>query len=110
MPGPIVVVEGTVLPELSLRDLFDEHRAAKAAMTVAASAEPSGDGGLRPAGIYVIERRALEHVPETGFQDVKETLIPRLYRAGDLHHLRPPGDVEPIRSRSGRAPRSLRLP
>jgi mannose-1-phosphate guanylyltransferase len=31
--------------------------------------------------MYVFERRALEMVPETGFQDIKENLIPELYRA-----------------------------
>jgi mannose-1-phosphate guanylyltransferase len=33
--------------------------------------------------VYVIERRVLDHVPETGFQDIKENLIPKLHRAGE---------------------------
>ena len=37
----------------------------------------------RPGGVYVFERRALEPVPARGFQDIKENLIPRLYRAGE---------------------------
>jgi hydroxymethylglutaryl-CoA lyase len=34
---------------------------------------------LAPVGIYVIERAALQHVAETGYQDVKEVLVPNLH-------------------------------
>src|SRR5204863_2177580 len=60
----------------------DTHRTAGAAMTIAA-ARSSPATHLQPAGIYVFEPRALEYVPATGFQDLKEGLIPRLYRAGE---------------------------
>jgi mannose-1-phosphate guanylyltransferase len=33
--------------------------------------------------VYVFERRVLDHIPEAGFQDIKENLIPRLHRAGE---------------------------
>src|SRR5439155_21486014 len=42
-----------------------------------------GSGGESPAGVFVFEARVLEHVPESGYQDIKEVLIPRLYRAGE---------------------------
>jgi len=44
---------------------------------------PGVDAQVLPAGVYVFERRALEHVASTGFQDIKENLIPRLHRAGE---------------------------
>jgi mannose-1-phosphate guanylyltransferase len=39
-------------------------------------------GLLEPAGIYVFSAEALREVGTTGYQDIKERLIPRLYRAG----------------------------
>jgi mannose-1-phosphate guanylyltransferase len=39
--------------------------------------------------VYVFAPRALEYVGESGFQDIKESLIPRLHRAGErvvAHH------------------------
>jgi mannose-1-phosphate guanylyltransferase len=36
-----------------------------------------------PSGIYVFERRAFAGVSAQGFCDIKETLIPQLYRAGE---------------------------
>jgi mannose-1-phosphate guanylyltransferase len=82
----LVVVGGTTIPLPGLHDLLASHRASGAAATVVVHPEPSGDGVPRrhvPAGIYVFERRALEHVPVRGFSDIKESLIPRLYGAGE---------------------------
>jgi mannose-1-phosphate guanylyltransferase len=82
----VVVVGGTTIPLPNLTALITSHRASGAALTVVVHPEPSGDGVPRrhvPAGIYVFERRALEHIPERGFFDIKESLIPRLYRAGE---------------------------
>jgi mannose-1-phosphate guanylyltransferase len=82
----LVVVGGTTVPLPNLGALLASHRASGAALTLVVHPEPSGDGVPRrhvPAGIYVFERRALEHVPKRGFCDIKESLIPRLYRAGE---------------------------
>ena len=79
-----VIVEGSVLPALDLRGLLRFHERTGAAATVVAQpAEHDGDGldgNLCPAGIYVVARRTLEQVPPLGYQDLKEVLIPRLYR------------------------------
>jgi mannose-1-phosphate guanylyltransferase len=82
----LVVVGGTTVPFPNLGVLLASHRASGAAVTVVVHPEPSGDGVAKrhvPAGIYVFERRALEHVPKRGFYDIKESLIPSLYRAGE---------------------------
>ncbi len=82
----LVVVGGTTVPLLDLGALLANHRASGAALTVVVHLEPGGDGVPKrhvPAGIYVFERRALEHIPRRGFYDIKESLIPRLYRAGE---------------------------
>jgi NDP-sugar pyrophosphorylase family protein len=78
-----VVVEGTILPEYDLLEVLRQHARSGSAMTVVASREPEGSNGiverLVPAGIYVVDRSVLEHIPETGYQDIKEVLLPRLY-------------------------------
>jgi NDP-sugar pyrophosphorylase family protein len=81
-----LVAEGTAIPFVSLADLLETHRASGALATVVVQQEQAGEGNTclaRPSGMYVFERRALELVPQKGFQDIKENLIPRLYRAGE---------------------------
>ena len=81
-----VVAESTGIPTTSLADLMEVHRASGALATVVVQEEKAGEGNpclARPGGLYVFERRALEHVARKGFQDIKENLIPRLYRAGE---------------------------
>jgi NDP-sugar pyrophosphorylase family protein len=81
-----VVVDGTAIPNVDLTDLLAAHHASGAAVTVVSHAEPGRQGKPMlqvPSGIYVFNRRALGFVPERGFYDVKETLIPQLHRAGE---------------------------
>ncbi len=83
----IVIVEGTILPQLDLVDLLATHQRTGAALTVAVHHDRGGSFGASdspvPSGVYVARRRALEYVPETGYQDIKEMLIPRLHRVGE---------------------------
>lgn len=82
----LVVADGSSIPSVNIGRLLDEHRRQRAALTVVV--HPDAHRGmarhpLTPDGLYVMERRALELVPAAGFQDIKENLIPRLYRAGE---------------------------
>ena len=77
-----VVADGTAVPVVALEDLLEAHRVSRAAVTVVVGAGRAGR--LQPAGVYVFDRRAFRHIPEDGFQDIKEKLIPRLYAAGEL--------------------------
>jgi mannose-1-phosphate guanylyltransferase len=79
----LVVVEGTVVPLLDLHELIDAHERSGATMTVVTDT-PADGLHPRAGGIYVLHRRALDHVAPQGFQDLKENVIPRLYRAGEL--------------------------
>jgi NDP-sugar pyrophosphorylase family protein len=82
----LVVADGTTIPLADLHDLLATHRATGAAATVVVHPEPVGasvDDRQRPTGIYIFDRRALQYIPARGFCDIKETLIPRLYRAGE---------------------------
>jgi hypothetical protein len=76
-----VVADATAVPVVDLAELLEGHRASSSAVTVVVGADAGGR--LRPGGVYVFDRRALAHIPEDGFQDIKEKLIPRLYAAGN---------------------------
>lgn len=82
----LVVVDGSLMPQIDLRDLVAGHARTGAALTVVVSGDrQTGGGGTEgrpPMGIYVFSRQVLDHISPTGYQDIKETLIPNLYRAG----------------------------
>jgi NDP-sugar pyrophosphorylase family protein len=83
-----VVADGTTVPVTDLGALLEAHQSSGAAITVVVHGpSASGNGGanraLQPNGLYVFARRVLEHLPKGGFQDIKETLIPRLYCHGE---------------------------
>mgnify|MGYP000190006241 CR=1 FL=1 len=78
-----LVVEGTSWPTGDARRLLEEHVGSRAALTVVASRNEQCNLGddqlLVPTGTYVVEREVLMHVPPTGYQDLKEVLLPRLH-------------------------------
>jgi NDP-sugar pyrophosphorylase family protein len=76
-----VVADGTAVPVVDLAELLEGHRSSGAAITVVVAADAAGR--LRPSGVYVFDRRTLVHIPEDGFQDIKEKLVPRLYAAAE---------------------------
>jgi NDP-sugar pyrophosphorylase family protein len=82
-----VVADGTAIPAVNLKGLLAAHRASGAALTIvvhddAAFVAPD-QRLLSPAGIYVVDSRVLQLVAATSYQDIKESLIPQLYRAGE---------------------------
>lgn len=81
-----VVIDGSVLPLFDLGAMISAHITSGAAATVAVCHDVSAHDGMReqlvPAGVYVFERRAVEAVPATGYQDAKEVLLPRLSKEG----------------------------
>lgn len=80
-----VVVDGTIVPDLDLPALLRSHFETRAALTIvvtsSATGNGNGDGSFTPVGIYVFSRAAMEHIPASGYQDIKEVLIPRLHQA-----------------------------
>ena len=83
-----VVVEGSVIPSSDLLDLLAVHAKSNAAATVVVNQAQDGHEcfgpHLSPGGVYVLEQRALQQVPPTGYQDIKEMLIPKLHRGHEL--------------------------
>jgi len=82
----LVVVDGSLIPQVELQSIVETHRQTGAALTVVVSRDARGNGvngdGLSPMGIYVFERSVIGHIPSNGYQDIKEALIPLLYRRG----------------------------
>lgn len=79
-----VVAEGTAVPNVDITDLLAAHHAQGAAVTVVSHVESDRNGRPAvqvPSGIYVFSRRALASVPERGFCDIKENLLPQLHRS-----------------------------
>jgi len=81
-----LVVEGTIIPVIDLGDLLEAHRRSNAELTMVTTQERSQEqrpnAYPKPAGLYVFSPSILESIPETGYQDIKELLIPQLYRQG----------------------------
>ncbi|MBN1491095.1 MAG: NDP-sugar synthase [Phycisphaerae bacterium] len=79
----IVAVDTSVLTDINLRELLRDHRRDGASVTLLAgknSAVP-GPRHVQPAGIYIISKPALDHIPAHTYQDIKEMWIPRLYHS-----------------------------
>lgn len=80
-----VVIEGTVIPTFDLKDLLNAHNRSGAALTVVARSMAGDDvvePGFESAGIYVVSDVVTKSIPPTGYQDIKEMLIPRLHSEG----------------------------
>jgi len=80
-----VVTDGTSIPTTDLPRLLAHHRQRKADVTIVVCQRLSELGNrshLHPTGTYVLERDVLDAVPATSFQDIKESLIPKLHREG----------------------------
>jgi NDP-sugar pyrophosphorylase family protein len=79
-----IIADGSVIPTVNLEGLLETHAVCQAALTVLVHHEPGAErSNVAPGGIYIFDRRVFDLVPATGFQDIKETLIPRLYSAGE---------------------------
>jgi NDP-sugar pyrophosphorylase family protein len=80
----VVVVDGASVPTVDLENLLAAHRGSGAALTAVVHRDRSRRVPPSPGGVYVLERRVLEQVPGSGYQDIKEFLIPRLHRLGEV--------------------------
>jgi NDP-sugar pyrophosphorylase family protein len=79
----LLIADGATIPTVDLADLLASHRASGAAVTAVVHRDRSRSAPPSPGGAYLFERRVLDLIPEGGFQDIKENLIPRLHRAGE---------------------------
>ena len=78
-----LIVEASTLMGVDLAAVIHNHRLTGAALTVVVEDDESRASlpgrRRRPVGIYVASREAVEQISPRGYQDIKETWIPRLY-------------------------------
>jgi exosortase len=83
----VFVTGGSVWFEDDPRWMLEQHRTQGNALTVFCTVDSNLSNGkqrtvLSPAGIYCCEPDVLDHIPEVGYQDLKEQLVPALRHAG----------------------------
>jgi exosortase len=78
----LLVLHGTIVSGPPIEWLVKAHLDRKSDLTVILN--PPRIGCNRPefAGIYVCGREVVKHIPQEGYCDIKEGLIPSLWRAG----------------------------
>jgi len=82
----IVFPAGIISPP-SVDSLIRAHRAGKSNLTVMLESETeNGNSGNRSAGIYICQTSVLEYIPDEGYCDIKEGLIPAMLQAGKTIH------------------------
>ncbi|MCF7958957.1 MAG: NDP-sugar synthase [Phycisphaerae bacterium] len=70
-----------------VNELYAEHCQANAMMTVALDHDPAGvHRAIEVAGAYLFEPDILSLIPETGYCDIKEKLIPTMVKANQKVH------------------------
>ncbi len=83
-----IVTEGAVIPPFVAGELLEHHHRSGAALTVVlrqrSGGPDDGHAALEPAGVYCLDRRVLDYIPPTSYQDIKEILLPKLRREGEL--------------------------
>jgi|CXWL01.1.fsa_nt_gi NDP-sugar pyrophosphorylase family protein len=83
----VMLAGGSVWLDDDPQWMLDQHRRSENALTVFCTRDPgwASHGSqqyLRPAGLFCCDRAVFEHIRPTGFQDLKEQLVPALNRAG----------------------------
>jgi len=83
----LVILPAGMISPPKINGLINAHRKARSALTVMFN--PGYGNGQQigeAAGIYICETSILEHIPEEGYFDIKEGLIPELLSAGKTVH------------------------
>jgi len=82
-----VIFSASIVSPPKMDELIEAHNAGQSDLTVFVN--PTYDGRVdtgQASGIYVCESSVLEHIPEAGYVDIKEGLIPEMLRAGRTVH------------------------
>lgn len=83
----LLVFSASIVSPPEIDALIDAHSSGKSDLTVFLNPECGDDSRTGQAtGIYACESRVLEHIPEAGYVDIKESLIPEMLREGKMVH------------------------
>ena len=82
-----LVFPATIMTPPNVDTLIQAHRAGKSDLTVMLEPEPKNNGSENhSSGIYICQASVLKYIPEEGYCDIKEGLIPAMLRAGKTIH------------------------
>jgi exosortase len=96
----LLVFSGGIISPPEVNVLINAHNEGRSDLTVLLN--PGDEEVGQAAEIYVCEPGVLKHIPEAGYVDIKESLIPELLRAGkSVHAATLPEHVGNFRDREG---------
>ncbi|MDO8303827.1 MAG: exosortase [Sedimentisphaerales bacterium] len=78
----LLIFEGTIVSPPPVEWLIKAHRERPSDLTVFLNPPHNGCGKPELAGIYACSAETLKYIPQEGFCDIKEGLIPTLWRNG----------------------------
>ncbi|MEN6307764.1 MAG: exosortase [Anaerohalosphaeraceae bacterium] len=78
----LIVFQAMLIPAPNIHELMTQHNARDSEMTVFFYPKADGQSPGRAAQLYLCEKSIVSSIPETGYCDLKEGLIPQLVRAG----------------------------
>ncbi len=82
-----LVFPAAILTPPNVNTLIRAHQAGKSDLTVMLEPElENGGSGNHSTGIYICEASVLEYIPDEGYCDIKEGLIPTMLRGGKIIH------------------------
>jgi exosortase len=82
-----IVFPATILTPPNIDALIRAHRVGKSDLMVMLEPElENGGSGYRSTGIYICQASALKYIPNEGYCDIKEGLIPAMLRVGKTIH------------------------
>lgn len=83
----LVVLPANITCPPLIHHLVEAHEAHDAELTVMLNPDSGNENlGARISGIYVLNTAVLALIPEVGYFDIKEGLIPKMIREGKLVH------------------------
>ena len=101
--GALLVFPASLICPPKIDMLISAHRDGQSDLTVMLN--PGGPNGTQmgqASGIYICNPAILQHIPEGGYFDIKEGLIPEMLRAGKtIHAARLPNHSGNFRDRQG---------
>src|SRR5690606_16997237 len=81
-----IAIQATAAYDFDLHAMLQEHKRTGAAITVGARPCPDDPEVLEPAGVYLVEPKALSLIQPVGYQDFKEQFLPKVIAAGLIVH------------------------
>lgn len=99
----LLVFPASVVSPPQVEVLVNAHRKGQSDLTVMLNPNcADNSNGGQASGIYVCSPSVLKHIPEAGYFDIKEGLIPEMLRAGkSVHAARLPNHAGNFRDRQG---------